>query len=441
MSKTEKKTASKTNAARDLILKNLAGVARLGASDETPGFWSTGHFTLDFAITQGTLPVNCDLSKIENFDAAEPGGIPKGMVAEVYGEPGGGKSSLCLRVVGNAQKRGALCVWVDREQSFVKSLARINGVDTDNLIMIDDASLSAEQVFFHIYKVIESGADVIVVDSVAALIPQRVMDNTDPEQQNVALLARVMGQCIPKLTSLAKKHGCTVIFINQVRQKPGVTYGDPTTTPGGDTLKFMSSVRLQINKRFSKDAEIYREDENGVEQLIAQESLVFIRKTRFSKGLRQGVQVPIYFANYFPNPEQVAFDIGRQTQVIRVRNGIFSFKHGDTKVEAEGRKAFIDEIVSSKLLSSLIADIKTEAADKGIVLPPELMMYEVVDDKSVIKKEAKQTAESAIIEEYLEQQAADDEKKLSVEPEVNASTPPRPSTKRVGKVRAGSSLE
>ena len=434
----KQKSAAATRAAiTKTILANLEGIARLGVGDQNLGFWSTGHFNLDFAITQGTLPVKCDLSKIEDFDPAEPGGVPKGKVVEIFGEPGGGKSSLCLRIVGNAQKRGAVCVWVDREQSFVKSLAKINGVDTESLIMVDDASLSAEQVFHHCYKLVESGADVIVIDSVAALIPQRVMDNTDPEQQNVALLARVMGQCVPKLTSLCAKHNCTVIFINQIRQKPGVVYGPSETTPGGETLKFMSSVRLQITKMYAKDAEVYREDENGIQQLIAQKSRVAIRKTRFSKGLRESIEVPVYFAPFFPNPEEVAFDLGRQTQVIRVRNGVFLYKYGEKKIEVEGRKSFIAEMVSQQLVPALIADIKDAAEEKGVVLPPELMSFTVVGGDEVIKKDAVQSTESVLINEYLEDQAKKDEAEATNE----TTDVPRTPKKKAGRVRTTDSLD
>jgi RecA/RadA recombinase len=388
-----------------LLLKNLEGYARKGATKNL-GFYPTGHFNLDFAITQGTLPIKCDLSTLEDFNPAEPGGTPKGRVIEIFGEPGGGKSSTCLRIVGGAQKRGDICLWVDKENSFVDSLAKINGVDIDALYKLDEASLSAEEVFDKLYAAMQSGVDLIVVDSVPALVPQAILTQEDSSKDTVALLARVMSKCIPKLTSIAAKTGCTVIFVNQVRIKPGVMYGPAETTPGGETLKFFASLRLQINKRYAKDAEVWREDENGILQLVAQESLAFIRKTRYSKGLREGIPINIYFEPYFPNPEQVAFDLGRQTQTIRVLNGVFSWKAGGgKKVSGEGRKAFIDAVLAGGHLPDLIADLKVEAADKGIVLPPEITNFKIVSKSDLIVKEAVETDEARATREALEADA------------------------------------
>lgn len=417
-----------------LIAKNLEGFARKGASEKHKGFWPTGHFNLDFAITQGTLPIKCDLATVQDFDPKCPGGIPRGRISEVFGEPGGGKSSLCLRVVGNAQKMGASCMWVDKEQSFVNSLARINGVDLKNVYMIDDPELCAEHVFDKLYIAVDSGMDLIVVDSVPALIPNAVMENEDSTKDTVALLARVMSKCIPKLTSLCGKTGASVVFINQIRQKPGVMFGPSETTPGGETLKFNASVRIQINKRYAKDAEVWREDENGVLQLVAQESLAFIRKTRFSKGLREGVAMPVYFEPYFPNPEQVAFDLGRQTQVIKVRNEVFSWKAGaDKKIEGQGRKAFIDTLLAENLLGSMIADIKEEATEQGIVLPPELLTFKVVSEKEVIRKGKEQSAESVAIEAFLEEDA----KKPQEADEPAKAKSDETASARAGKKKAG----
>ena len=391
-----------------LILKNLEGFCVKGARVEHKGYYPTGHFNLDFAISQGTLPINVDISTIKGFNPVEPGGAPRGRLIEVYGEPGGGKSSLCLRITGNAQKQGKTCVWIDREQSFVESLAVINGVDLDSLFMMANPAVSAEECFDHIYQLLENGVDLIVVDSVSGLIPKSVLEGTDSTKDTVALLARVMGKCVPKLAAKCALTNGTVIFINQIRQKPGVMFGDPTTTPGGDTLKFYASLRLQITKRYGADAETYREDENGQQQLIAQDSYAYVRKNRFAKNLKNGIPIPIYFEPFFPNAEEVAFDLGRQLQVVKKRNEFFYWKTGPTsKIEGDGRKAFIEKLMEQQQLPTLIAELKAEAKEQGVVLPPELMNFEVLGAGKTKKKAAVQSKESQIIEEYLETEAKD----------------------------------
>jgi hypothetical protein len=285
-------------------------------------------------------------------------------------------------------------------------LAKINGVNTDALYYNDDPSLAAEEVFDNIYKAMESGIDLIVVDSIPSMIPKSILEGTDSSKDTIALLARVMGKCVPKATALAAKTGSTLIFINQIRQKPGVMFGPTETTPGGDTLKFLSSLRLQITKRYGKETEVHREDENGIDQLIAQQSFAHIRKTRYSKGLKEGVIIPIYFEPFFPNPEETAFDEGRRTQVVKVREEKFYWKAAaDKRIEGVGRRAFIENVMKANLLDALIMDIRDEAAASGIVLPPEMLTYKIVSDKEVKKKEAKQTKESIEIQQFLEEEA------------------------------------
>ncbi len=404
-----------------LMMKNLEGFARKGARVVNHGFIPTSHFNLDFAISFGRLPINVDLSMLEGFNPKEPGGIPRGKITEVYGEEGGGKSSLCLRTSGNAQNMGLTVMWIDKENSFSEKLAKLNGCNLDTMWMIDGAGIDAEKTFELMISAMRSGVGLIVLDSVASLIPRWKYEK-GLEGDTVALLARAMSKYMPTIGEVAAETGCAVVFINQIREKPGVMFGDPTTTPGGRALKFHSSLRLQVSKRFGKDAEVHKENEDGDLILVAKEAHIYIRKNRFSKDIPTGIPCPIYFEYFFPNAEQVAFDIGRLLQVVKVRNKIFYWKiDDDTKVEGkvEGRKAFIDEIVASKRLSALMVEIKKEAQEQGVVLPPEITTFKIVGDKEVKKKDAVQSEHSAAIDAYLEE----DSKKPDEEP-VSDETPP-----------------
>jgi protein RecA len=415
MSKEEKKPKlawvkpTKSSDIEKLMMRNLEGFARKGARVVSHGFWPTGHFNLDFAISYGRLPVNVDLSSLENFNPREPGGIPKGKITEVYGEEGGGKTSLCLRTAANAQKMGGTVMWVDKENSFSEKLAKLNGIDLDAMYMMDKAGIDAEKTFDLMIDAMRSGIGLIVVDSVASLIPRYRYEN-DLDKDTVALLARAMSKYMPTIGEVAAESGCAVAFINQIRDMPGVMFGDTTTTPGGKALKFFSSLRLQVSKRYGKDAEVWKENEDGDQILVAREAHVYVRKNRFAKNLNNGIPCPIYFEPYSPNTATIAFDIGRQLQVVKVREGVFSWKtEDDKKVSAEGRKAFIDEIEGQKMLDGLIADIKKEAQSVGMVLPPELMTFKLLDGKQAKKKNIEHTEKTAAIQAFFDAEAQEPE--------------------------------
>ncbi len=175
------------------------------------------------------------------------GGLPKGRVIEIYGPESSGKTTLTLHAIAECQKAGGVCAFIDAEHALDVVYAKNLGVDTDNLLVSQPDF--GEQALEILETVIRSGAvDLVVIDSVAALTPKVEIDG-DMDDQQVGVQARLMSKALRKVTGLLHKMNCTVIFINQIRMKIGMTgYGSPETTTGGNALKFYSSVRLDIRR-------------------------------------------------------------------------------------------------------------------------------------------------------------------------------------------------
>ena len=174
------------------------------------------------------------------------GGIPRGRIIEIYGPESSGKTTLALHMVAEAQKLGGIAGYIDAEHALDPAYARNIGVDIDNLYISQPDS--GEQALNICETMVRSGAvDIIIVDSVAALVPQQEIDG-DMGDSHVGLQARLMSQACRKLTSVISQSRCIVVFINQIRMKIGVMYGNPETTTGGNALKFYASVRIDIRR-------------------------------------------------------------------------------------------------------------------------------------------------------------------------------------------------
>ena len=174
------------------------------------------------------------------------GGYPKGRIIEIYGPESSGKTTFALHALANAQKNGGYAAFIDAEHALDPVYAKNLGVDVENLILSQPDS--GEQALEIAEALIKSGSvDLIVVDSVAALVPEAEL-NGDMGQSNVGLHARLMSQAMRKLAGIISKTNCVAIFINQIREKVGVMFGNPETTTGGRALKFFSSVRLDIRR-------------------------------------------------------------------------------------------------------------------------------------------------------------------------------------------------
>ncbi|MBN1664632.1 MAG: recombinase RecA [Deltaproteobacteria bacterium] len=203
-------------------------IMRLGGGEKLPdvAVISTGSLSLDIAL--GT------------------GGVPRGRIVEIFGPESGGKTTLALHIVAEAQKTGGLAAFIDAEHALDVGYARNIGVNTDDLLISQPDS--GEQALEIAETLVRSGAlDVLVVDSVAALVPKAELEGEMGDAQ-MGLQARLMSQALRKLTGSISKSNTTVIFINQLRMKIGVFFGNPETTTGGQALKFYSSLRLDIRK-------------------------------------------------------------------------------------------------------------------------------------------------------------------------------------------------
>ena len=175
------------------------------------------------------------------------GGVPRGRIIEVYGPESGGKTTLSLHIIAEAQKAGGVAAFVDAEHALDPGYAKALGVDTDELLVSQPDT--GEQALEITELLVRSGAvDVIVVDSVAALVPRAEIEG-EMGDTHVGLQARLMSQALRKLTGVLSKSHTTAIFINQIREKIGVMYGNPETTPGGRALKFYSSVRMEVRRK------------------------------------------------------------------------------------------------------------------------------------------------------------------------------------------------
>ena len=203
-------------------------VIRLGSTNVKP--WdsiSTGALTLDHALGIG--------------------GLPKGRIVEIYGPESSGKSTIALTTVAKAQQMGVTCAYIDAEHSLDPVYMKEVGIDLDNLLLAQPDH--GEQGLDIADKLLRTGEiGLIVIDSVAALVPKAELDG-EMEQAHMGLQARMMAKALRKMTGLAAQHNTLIIFINQLRNKIGVMFGNPETTPGGMSLKFYSSVRIDVRKR------------------------------------------------------------------------------------------------------------------------------------------------------------------------------------------------
>ena len=235
MGKDDKATAAKNDklTALDAALSQIekqfgkGSVMKLG---------DTGHMQVE-TVPTGSLSLDIALGA---------GGVPKGRIVEIYGPESSGKTTVALHMVAEVQKRGGIAGFIDAEHALDPVYAKNIGVDIDNLYISQPDN--GEQALEITETMVRSGAvDIIVVDSVAALVPKAEIDG-DMGDSHVGLQARLMSQALRKLTAVISKSNCTVIFINQLREKVGVMFGNPETTTGGRALKFYSSVRLDVRR-------------------------------------------------------------------------------------------------------------------------------------------------------------------------------------------------
>jgi len=254
-------------------------------------------------------------------EASYCGGVPRGKMIEIFGPESGGKSLLSLNLTACAQRDGLTCCWVDAEHSFDPIWAKKHGVDIENIYIIND-SMSAEKTLDYVHELCKSKAfGLVVVDSTAALVPQKELDGSIADQ-DYALLARAMSKGCKQVMHACGVTNTTCVFINQIREKMGVVFGSNETTPGGRALKFYSHQRIRVTPGGKTRS---KEDD----KVIAQKSYVKFVKNKVARPFGE-CEINILFDENAFNPVVMLANMARKMKVIKVYKQQFRIDKEET---------------------------------------------------------------------------------------------------------------
>lgn len=283
------------------------------------------------------------------------GGIPRGRIIEIYGPESSGKTTVALHVVAEAQKMGGEAAFIDAEHALDPVYAQNLGVDIDNLIVAQPDT--GEQALDICEALVRSGAlDVIVVDSVAALVPKAEIEG-EMGDTHVGLLARLMSQALRKLTAITAKSGTAVIFINQIREKVGVMYGNPETTPGGRALKFFASVRLDVRRQ--------EQLKNGAE-IIGNHTRVKVVKNKVAPPFKEA-EFDIMYGKGISKEGNI-LDMAVELDIIKKSGAWFSFEGQKVGQGRDNVKKYMSENPEfAKTIENLVREQLNPSKDRLVV--------------------------------------------------------------------------
>jgi recombination protein RecA len=274
------------------------------------------------------------------------GGLPRGRIVEIYGPESSGKTTLALHVIAEAQKRGGTCAFVDAEHALDPGYARKLGVDVDNLLISQPDA--GEQALEIADTLVRSGAiDVLVVDSVAALVPRAELEG-EMGDSHMGLHARLMSQALRKLTGNISRSNCILIFLNQIRMKIGVMFGNPETTTGGNALKFYASVRMEIRRI----GQIKERDE-----VVGNQTRVKVVKNKMAPPFRQ-VEFDIMYGEGISKIGEL-IDLGVKANVVEKSGSWFSYDSQRIGQGRENAKQFLRD--HKELAASIEAKVRDQS--------------------------------------------------------------------------------
>jgi len=284
------------------------------------------------------------------------GGLPKGRVVEIYGPESSGKTTLAIHAIAEAQKKGGIAAFIDAEHAFDRNYAAALGVDIDNLFVSQPDN--GEQALEITENLIRSGAiDIIVIDSVAALTPRSEIEG-EMGDSKMGLQARLMSQALRKLTATIGRTGCICVFINQLREKIGVMFGNPETTTGGNALKFYASVRLDIRK---SGTAIKDKDGNVIGNTVK----VKVVKNKMAAPFRTAV-FDLIFGKGISKAGEI-LDVAVELNMIEKSGSWFSYN--GTKI-AQGRMPAVQFLEDNP---EMMEELETQIKEKNL---PELFQSE-----------------------------------------------------------------
>jgi recombination protein RecA len=297
----------------------------------------------------GNAHVECTPSGSLSLDMALGGGIPRGRIIEVYGPESSGKTTLTLHVIAEIQKTGGTAAFIDAEHALDPAYAKRIGVDVENLLLSQPDN--GEQALEIVETLVRSNAvDLIVVDSVAALVPRAEIEG-DMGDSHMGLQARLMSQALRKLTGVISRSNVTVIFINQIRMKIGVMFGNPETTTGGNALKFYASVRIDIRR--------IGQIKQG-EEIIGNRTRVKVVKNKIAPPFRQAEFDIMY--NQGISKSGDILDLAVERDIVEKAGAWYAYADGKIGQGREAAKKYLEE--NPKVLDEIADKVRASEAAK-----------------------------------------------------------------------------